>query len=123
MVEVREQSMASPPDPIETIIQLVKLGQGIREHYKIYTRAEADLSELDSRLRSSLLVLEVFQKFIERGIGSLYYRQQQDIIQLVDQLQGVYDRYVFPTIDAKLHTKALSSGWTNNFLAFHATRN
>ncbi|KAL0563801.1 hypothetical protein V5O48_018263 [Marasmius crinis-equi] len=84
--------MASPPDPIETIINLVKLGQEIRERYKIYTHAEADLGELDSRLRASLLVLEVFQKVIERGIGSLLYRQQQDIIRLVEHLQGVFDR-------------------------------
>ncbi|KAF7967998.1 hypothetical protein HWV62_32194 [Athelia sp. TMB] len=84
--------MASPPDPIETIIKLVELGQEIRERYKIYIRAEADLGELDNRLRTSLLVLEVFRKVIERGIANLIYRQQQDIALFIDHLQGVFDR-------------------------------
>ncbi|KIK65975.1 hypothetical protein GYMLUDRAFT_239644 [Collybiopsis luxurians FD-317 M1] len=84
--------MASPPSPIEAITTLIKLGQEIRERYKIYTNAEADLGELDSRLRASLLVLEVFQKVIERGLAVLRYRQQQDIVHLIDHLQGVFDR-------------------------------
>lgn len=84
------------PSPIEAITTLVKIGQEIRERYKIYTHAEADLGELDGRLRASLLVLGVFQKVIERGIGSLLKRQQLDIIHLIDHLQGVFDRYVPP---------------------------
>lgn len=86
--------MVSPLDAIDVITKLIKLGIEIRERYEIYSHAESGLGELDSRLRASLLVLEVFQKVIERGIDVLAYRQQQDIAHLIDHLQGVFDRYV-----------------------------
>lgn len=86
--------MASPLDALEGIFKIIKLGNELRERYKVYAHAEDDLRELDSRLRVSLLVLEVFRKVIQRGIDVFGYRQQQDIANLIDHLQGVFDRCV-----------------------------
>lgn len=87
-----------PPVPlssiINSIITLIKLGEQIREKYQIYTNADQNLIELDSRLRSSLFVMGVFENVIRRGLGALSVRQQEDIGSLVDGLHSVFDRCV-----------------------------
>ncbi|KZV69915.1 hypothetical protein PENSPDRAFT_685932 [Peniophora sp. CONT] len=84
--------MASPMDIVDTILKLVELGEEIHKRYKMYIGSEADLGELDTRIRAGLMVLEVFGKVIERGIGGLLYRHQEAIILLLGHLQGVFDR-------------------------------
>ena len=86
--------MISPPGPLESIVTLIHLGQQIRERYKIYTDAGQNLSDIDSRLHSSLFVMGVFEKVIRRGLSGLPIRQQQEIDFLVDRLQSVFDRCV-----------------------------
>lgn len=74
----------------ETIIQAINLGKAIQQRCN---RAESDLKELNKRLRDSLVILNTFWKVIERGMGNLLGRQQQDIALLIDHLQQVFDRY------------------------------
>jgi hypothetical protein len=85
--------MIPPPGALESVVTLIHLGQQIRERYKIYTNAGQNLSDMDSRLHSSLFVMGVFEKVIRRGLSGLPVSQQQDIGLLVDRLQSVFDRY------------------------------
>jgi hypothetical protein len=86
--------MIPPPGPLESIVTLIHLGQEIRKRYQIYTNAGQNLTDIDSRLHSSLFVMGVFEKVIRRGLGGLPIRQQQEIGWLVDGLQSVFDRCV-----------------------------
>jgi len=84
--------MAGLIDPIEIISVAIKVGRAIHERYRTYKHAAVDLQRLDGHLGGSLFVLETFQEFIDLNIGSLRPHQKQQIITLVDQLQGVFDR-------------------------------
>ena len=82
--------MIPPTDALAAVVKVIELGQQIRERYQIYTHASEHLSEVDSRLHSSLFIMGVFEKVIRRGFDCLQVRQQQDITRLVDSLQSVF---------------------------------
>jgi hypothetical protein len=86
--------MIPPPISLGTIVTLINLGEQIREKYQIYANAGQNLTEIDSRLHSSLFVMGVFEKVIRRGLGGLPVTQQREIGLLVDRLQSVFDRCV-----------------------------